>query len=169
MSSLDTFKMCKNPHQSMRAFFNSTCDHISHTVLFLHVHHRRVLCTSARDSLSLCVECVCDDQGVDTAVVLGWLYHLRQLLLSQVLGKQTTQSAYMLCALRATGSLHVHGALCLICCFDVCIKIISSLGVCVLWEHWRPCKRNTSEGGRVCWMAFTSLNPNRNIFMDTPF
>ncbi len=81
-----------------------------------------------------------------------WLtLHVCQLLLSRVLGKQTTQSAYMLSALWATGSPHVYGAFCLMCCFDVCIKIISSLGVCVLWEHWRPCKRNTWGAERAEW------------------
>lgn len=54
---------------------------------------------------------------------------------SSFLGKRTTQSAYMLSAPWATGSLRVHGAFCLMCGFDVCIKIISSLGICVLWEH----------------------------------
>lgn len=84
-----------------------------------------------------------------------WLtLHVCQLLLSQVLGKQTAQSAYMLSALWATGSLHVHGAFCLICCFDVCIKIISSLGVCVLWEYWRPCKRNTREAECAEWPSY---------------
>lgn len=92
----------------------------------------------------------------------GWLYTYASCLLHQVLGRQTTQSAYMLSALWATGSLHVHSDFCLICCFDVCIKIISSQGIYVLWEHWRPCKRNIwGGGGRVCWMAFTPPNPCR--------
>lgn len=94
-----------------------------------------------------------------------WLtLHVCQLLSSQVLGKQTTQSAYMLRALWAAGSLQVHGALCLICCFDVCIKIISSLGVWVLWEHWRPCKRNTWGGQSALNGLHIPKNPNRNIF-----
>lgn len=138
--------MYKNTHECTYSLTLSRCEHAvlycaAHTCVFLPEH----------------VSLVCW-QGVDEAVVHGWLYTYANCCWVKFLGKHTTQSAYMLSAPWATGSLRVHGAFCLMCGFDVCIKIISSLGICVLWEHWRPRKRNT-WGGRVCCMAFTSLTP----------
>ncbi len=127
----------------MHEFFNRACDHISVVLLF----HVRVCIYSSACASHVCCVFAGRWRGGRTWLTL----HVCQLLSSQVLGKQTTQSAYMLSALWATGSLQVHGALCLICCFDVCIKIISSLGVGVLREHWRPCKRNSWGAERVEW------------------
>ena len=97
------------------------------------------------------------------------LLRLSQLSWSQVLrGKQTAQSAYMLCAPPGpSASPHAHGAFCLICCFDVCIKIISSLGVCVMGALKAMQKKYL--GGKVPWMALTFPNSNRNIFSIHPF
>lgn len=123
------------------------------------------ICVFRPVHVTLCFVCLQRSgrwRGVRTWLTL----HVGQLLWSQILGKQTTQSAYMLSALGATGSPHAHGAFCLICCFDVCIKIISTLGVCVMGELKAMQKKYLR--GRVCWMALTSPIPNRNIFLDTP-
>lgn len=87
------------------------CDYIS-----FHVHAVKVL---AYFSVAI---------GALTRLTL----HVYHLLSSEVLAKQTTQSDYMLSALWVTGSLHVHSGSCLICCFDVCIKIISFHGIGML-------------------------------------
>lgn len=85
----------------------------------------------------------------------------RGRLSSQVLGKQTVQSAYMLPALWVTGSLLVHGAFCLICslwCSYQNNLIPESLCYGSIEGHVKEI-----TGGQTCWMALTSP-PNRNIF-----